>query len=209
MKKQVLSIFLCLTVLFSQTPVAIAATTEDQLESILSQLQAIVSAFSGLINVTSVIQPAALTSGDVVCEAVGDAQCYYVATTGDDANDGSFELPFATIQAAALIAQAGDYVYIRGGTYFDNDTNDADCNKPVTGVCLPNSGTAGSPITFTGYPGETVVLDQQSTGPGFLIYGDDNIAIKNELPRCRADGVSALDYVVNKEVCVGAECSWT
>lgn len=71
---------------------------------------------------------------------------YYVATTGNDTNAGTEAAPFKTIQKAANIVNAGDTVYIRGGTY--NGL-----------VLVTKSGTAGNPITFTNYAGETPVLD--------------------------------------------------
>ncbi len=42
---------------------------------------------------------------------------YYVAKNGDDRNAGSKESPFLTIQRAADIAEAGDRVIVREGTY--------------------------------------------------------------------------------------------
>src|SRR4051794_11053739 len=42
---------------------------------------------------------------------------FYVATTGDDANAGTIEKPFATVQRAQQSANPGDTVFIRGGTY--------------------------------------------------------------------------------------------
>lgn len=42
---------------------------------------------------------------------------YYVAKNGDDCNAGSKESPFLTIQRAADIAEAGDRVIVREGTY--------------------------------------------------------------------------------------------
>ena len=42
---------------------------------------------------------------------------YYVAPTGDDANPGTLDYPWQTIQHAADILVAGDTVYIRAGTY--------------------------------------------------------------------------------------------
>ena len=71
---------------------------------------------------------------------------YYVATTGNDTNAGTEAAPFKTIQKAANIVNAGDTVYIRGGTY--NGL-----------VLVTKSGTAGNPIIFTNYAGETPVLD--------------------------------------------------
>ena len=42
---------------------------------------------------------------------------YYVAKNGDDHNKGSKESPFLTIQRAADIADAGDRIIVREGTY--------------------------------------------------------------------------------------------
>ncbi len=43
---------------------------------------------------------------------------YYVCTTGDDTfGIGSFEKPWASIQRAAQIMEAGDRCLIRGGMY--------------------------------------------------------------------------------------------
>ena len=42
---------------------------------------------------------------------------YYVAKNGDDHNKGSKESPFLTIQRAADIAEAGDRIIVREGTY--------------------------------------------------------------------------------------------
>ncbi len=72
---------------------------------------------------------------------------YYVATTGNDNNPGSFLQPWRTIQKAANTLAAGATVYVRGGVY----------NEQVT---LNVSGSAsGDYITFQNYPGETPILD--------------------------------------------------
>ena len=63
-----------------------------------------------------------------------------MSTTGgnDTTGNGSLGNPYQTIQKAANVAQAGDNVYVRGGTYRET-------------VTLSNSGTSGSPITFQPY----------------------------------------------------------
>lgn len=70
---------------------------------------------------------------------------YYVSKncTACDANDGSYERPFSTIQKACEVAQAGDTVIIGGGVYHE-------LLKPK------NNGTASNPITFKAAEGETV-----------------------------------------------------
>jgi Dockerin type I domain/Protein of unknown function (DUF1565) len=80
---------------------------------------------------------------------------WYVATTGSDSAAGDISNPFKTIQQGVNKAQPGDTIYVRGGTY----------NKWVQMV---RSGTAGSPITIAGYPGETAIID----GTGVSTGGD-------------------------------------
>ncbi|MDQ0897889.1 MULTISPECIES: carbohydrate-binding protein [unclassified Paenibacillus] len=89
----------------------------------------------------------ALCSVDLTRSNIANAtgNIYYVSTSGDDnANNGlTLGAPFQTIQKAASLAQAGDTVYIRGGTYRET-------------VTPAYSGSAGNPITFQNYNGETV-----------------------------------------------------
>lgn len=71
---------------------------------------------------------------------------WYVATSGADSNPGSLRQPFQTIQQAANVAQPGDTVMIRGGTYRET-------------VVPSQSGADGAPITFEPYRGEKVTID--------------------------------------------------
>ena len=79
---------------------------------------------------------------------------YYVAKTGNDSNNGSFSSPWLTINYAAQKALPGDYINIEGGTYNER-------------VVPAKSGTAGNPITYQNYNGETVVID----GTSLSFYG--------------------------------------
>ena len=74
------------------------------------------------------------------------AATYYVSTGGNDANNGSLSSPFATIQRAANVAIAGDYVQVRAGTYYQKFA-------PV------NSGTSTAYITYMPYPSENVIIN--------------------------------------------------
>ena len=75
---------------------------------------------------------------------------YYVATDGDDANPGSPDAPFRTLNRGAQLAVAGDTVIVRDGTYgHENALTDgvaADTNRSP--VVLRNSGNAAAWITF-------------------------------------------------------------
>jgi hypothetical protein len=78
------------------------------------------------------------------CLFAGDI---YVATNGNDTNNGSINSPYATIQKAVSKLDPGETCYIRGGSY--HETVD------LSGL----NGTASSPITFTNYQDETVTMD--------------------------------------------------
>jgi hypothetical protein len=95
---------------------------------------------------------------------------YYVATNGSDSASGSQGSPWKTIQKAANVARAGDQVFVRGGTYREK-------------VIVQNSGSAGSPIVFSAYPGEKPVIDangismQNYFEGGFTIVGKNYIEL--------------------------------
>ena len=60
---------------------------------------------------------AALSCAFALTTTAAFAADYYVATTGNDSNDGSAATPFATIDAAITNAVAGDIIYVAAGTY--------------------------------------------------------------------------------------------
>lgn len=85
----------------------------------------------------------------------GSAQAgeYYVAPTGNDTGLGTIDSPFATLTRAQTSANAGDTVWIRGGTYaFSGTTADI-------GVLFTKSGAAGNPINYFAYQNEKPVFD--------------------------------------------------
>jgi len=90
---------------------------------------------------------------------ISQATTYYVDQnhpSASDANPGTEDLPWLTIQHAAETIVAGDTVLIRNGVY----------NEPVSTVRSGNS-TDGH-IVFSAYPGETPVID----GTGVIISND-------------------------------------
>ncbi|MEK8107729.1 hypothetical protein NKG94_26820 [Micromonospora sp. M12] len=82
---------------------------------------------------------------------------YYVAPDGNDANAGTLQSPFKTVERARDVVRTinstmtGDInVYLRGGTY------------PVTSTVefgASDSGNNGFRVAYAAYPGETPVLD--------------------------------------------------
>jgi len=71
------------------------------------------------------------------------AATYYVDTNGNNANSGTAEQPWMTIQHAANTMVAGDTVIIAPGVYTDSITTQTD-------------GTSGARITFQGQPGAVI-----------------------------------------------------
>ena len=74
---------------------------------------------------------------------------YYVATSyGNDSNNGtSLTTPYKTIAKAASVMSAGDNCYIRQGRYHE-------------AIAINNlDGASGSPIIFTSYNDERVIID--------------------------------------------------
>ena len=96
------------------------------------------------------------------------AATYYVAPPpeGNDASSGSAESPWATLQHAADVIQAGDTVLLRAGSY--------------AGAQFTTSGTAAFPITVMAYPGETVLIneDNPSTPDGIHLEGASHFVVE-------------------------------
>ncbi|HET6250818.1 MAG TPA: carbohydrate-binding protein [Tepidisphaeraceae bacterium] len=82
---------------------------------------------------------------------------YVAANGGANSNPGTLAQPFQTIQAAANVAQPGDFVLIEGGAYHETV-------KPL------HSGTAAAPITYEAYAGQSVTIDGADTLSGWTPY---------------------------------------
>ncbi len=100
-------------------------------------------------------------SGAGTCEATGGANCFYIASNGNDSNAGTFAAPFKTFAPALNAATPGDFIYARGGTYnYDNSmtTSGGRTFIALRGANVDN-GTNTARITISNYPGETPYLD--------------------------------------------------
>ena len=86
----------------------------------------------------------------LVSASLCGAQPYFVSPAGDDANPGTLEKPFATLQRAQQAARQkrGD-VFLRGGTYY--------LPAPLV-FTAQDSGTKDAPVVFQNYPGEKPVI---------------------------------------------------
>src|SRR6476469_10456510 len=75
---------------------------------------------SGLLAASTIIIVAAVGavhSAAVITDHSFDTRDYYVSTAGSDANGGSAEHPWASIQHASSLAQPGWTVHVSPGTY--------------------------------------------------------------------------------------------
>ncbi len=83
---------------------------------------------------------------------VSQAAERYVGTAGNNANTGTIDLPWRTMQYAADHVAAGDTIYLRGGLFTER-------------VTISVSGAPGAPITFRNFPGEAAIVDQNGVTP--------------------------------------------
>ena len=79
---------------------------------------------------------------------MSEAKSIFVATTGNDNNPGTEALPLLNIQKAVDLAEPGDVIYVRGGTYM--------LTKRIK---IEKAGRADAYISLFGYPGERVIID--------------------------------------------------
>src|SRR5262245_4484455 len=89
---------------------------------------------------------------------------YVVATNGSDSNNG-ITAPWATLQHAANVVQAGDTVQVRAGNY--------------AGFDMETSGTASSMIRFLADPGVSITSPEHMRGKdGINLEGASYIDIE-------------------------------
>lgn len=89
---------------------------------------------------------------------------YYVATNGSDSSAGTSNAPFATLNKAASVANAGNWIFLRGGTY-----------NFTAQVSLARSGSSNAPIRVRAFPGERPVLDftgEPASSAGISLSGN-------------------------------------
>ncbi|MBN2354322.1 MAG: hypothetical protein JXD23_17260 [Spirochaetales bacterium] len=84
-------------------------------------------------------------------ESIAPEDLFYVAKDGNDSNPGTIDEPRLMIQKAADTLHAGQKAYVREGVYDEY-------------VDVKNSGAAGSPIVFSAYSGEHVVIEGNKWG---------------------------------------------
>ena len=87
---------------------------------------------------------------------------YYIAPTGSDAATGDITHPFATLNKAWTVVAAGDFIYMRGGTY----------SFPSQQILSGKSGTSANPIKVWAYTGEVPILFFSPTNKGVTLSGN-------------------------------------
>lgn len=109
---------------------------------------------------------------------------YYIATDGNDANDGSKEAPFASLMHAQSLVVPGDTVFIRGGTYripadvVPAANSNAGLYADINYFAAKAGASAGKRICYWGYKNERPVFDFSDVKPSgkrvtaFYITGD-------------------------------------
>ncbi len=93
---------------------------------------------------------------------------YLNPSLGKDTSSGSINAPWKTLSKAITSVNAGDKIYIRGGTYSKTQFY-------ASGISLfqwkatHRLGRAGAPITLQSYPGEKVIIDGKNS-PYFIYF---------------------------------------
>jgi len=108
----------------------------------------------------------------------------YVSPSGSDRSPGSIAQPWQTLKYAVSQLQAGDTLFVRGGTYTGGD------NVIDSQAATIHSGASWTkPITIAGQPGERVTIMapegregiRLTTGaPSYLIFQDLVIDMSNQ-----------------------------
>jgi len=134
---------------------------------------------------------------------------FFVSLSGSDSNGVMNDItrPFRTPNFLKSRITPGDFIVVRGGTYnFDDGTHGIYNN---TWLRYPPNGTATSPNTFMGYPGETVSVVLNNPVKLVALNGDagshwvvSNFAIS--LNNCQSGDVLALSTITTtSSLCLG------
>jgi hypothetical protein len=117
-----------------------------------------------------------------IASVVQGAQ-YFVAPGGANSNPGTSALPWATLQHAADVVHAGDFVDVRPGDYI--------------GFYLETSGTTASRITFFAEPGVLINQRNATTPDGINLEGASYVTIDGfgvaDMPRAGVRTVGDSD----------------
>lgn len=135
-----------------------------------------------------------LVQGVTANEIVGVAETtFFVATNGNDANPGTKEAPFRTLEAArgairqikgdSGLPEGGVKIYIRGGEYHIDKTFMLE---------QQDSGEPGKPIVYAAFPGERVQLIGGASLPANMFSPVTDEGIRQRLPADSRDAIVQL-----------------
>lgn len=99
-----------------------------------------------------VVNVAGVGSSNAMPFTVRPGRIFFVATTGSDANAGSFSAPWATVRHAKNTAQAGDTIYLMNGV------NETSLDASSATLAVAKSGSSGLPIAIIAYPGASATI---------------------------------------------------
>lgn len=116
-----------------------------------------------------VVRVAGVGSSNAMPFTVRPGRIFFVATTGSDANAGSFSAPWATVRHAKNTAQAGDTIYLMNGV------NETSLDSSSATLAVAKSGSSGLPIAIIAYPGASATIGS-ATGQ---MYGIRTTAASN------------------------------
>ncbi len=105
------------------------------------------------------------------------ANTYYVASNGDDNNEGSIDSPFRSIAMALDKANPGYTILVREGVYNEK-------------IVFPRSGEASSPITLKAYPGENSIID----GTGLSVSKKEALVTIRNVKHITFEGFDVCNY---------------
>jgi hypothetical protein len=107
-----------------------------------------------------------------VCLLNVTGNTYFVATWGNDSNNGSIDFPWETFQKAVDESYPGDITYFRGGEYYPTEKTSL-----ISQSGYGEDGTPEAPIRYYAYPWEKPIFDGANLAPGELnilkIYSDN------------------------------------
>jgi hypothetical protein len=101
------------------------------------------------------------------------ATAFYVATTGSDANPGTYQQPWRTIQKAADSATPGSTVFVRGGIYSERVAIHVSGSDNGGYVTFKNLGTERAIVDGTGLD-----VPEDDSGALIAIDGQHHVIIK-------------------------------
>lgn len=137
---------------------------------------------------TAAPAPAPPSTPSAPAPGTGQRILYVDGSSGSDRNPGTEAAPFRRPITATLIAEPGDTIYLRGGTY-DTSTHGA--------FNFRRSGTAENWIRIAPYPGERVELVSGGEwGSAFEVLGASYVEVAGFVMRGRSDSIHGVGVFI-------------